>query len=281
MEEHPEKFSSDAEENLRMENAFLKMKIQAQYGADFHMPPSGDLPPEIENQFLKNILAYEDAYQNRKVITVYELLGKPAYKKANDLSDEEISDELKKVNEIMAEKNIHLATQVKYDDRLIYTFITEELFLEETDETVPEGMNRGFIYEEFYPNHAYDIVQRVVEFLADWRERSLTEQSPEISSQFMLDDGRILTRPDGIKLIQNFFSSFTEFKNWQDGFGDPQFEFMPDGLGLGNVDGAVRYDAVMENGEEIHFEGPIKIYLSCLHGWWQIFFFHMPGFNWK
>jgi hypothetical protein len=280
MEGYPEKFSGDAEENLRMENAFLKMKIQAQYGADFHMPP-GELPPEIENQFLKNILMFETAHDNSKLITIYELLGKPAYKKADELNDEAISHELKRMYELMNTKNISLDTLVPYDDRLIYSFITEELFLQQTEDNIPGEMNRGYIYEEFHPNHSYDIVQRTMEFLKDWREQTLTIDSWEMADQFIHEDGRVFSKEEGVQLIKNFFNAFTSFTNWQDGFGKPQFQFMPDGLGLGNVDGAVKYDAIMENGEVMHFEGPLKLYLSNTGGWWQIFFFHIPGFNWK
>lgn len=46
-----EKFSYDPEENLCMQNDFLKMKMMAESGAWFG--GEGGLPPDIENQFLK------------------------------------------------------------------------------------------------------------------------------------------------------------------------------------------------------------------------------------
>ena len=49
-----EKFSDDADENLRLQNEFLKLKMMAESGAYFG--GSGNLPPEIENQFLNNII---------------------------------------------------------------------------------------------------------------------------------------------------------------------------------------------------------------------------------
>ena len=52
-----EKFSDDPEENLRMQNDFLKMKMMAESGAIFGGVEG--LPPEIENQFLNNILEFE------------------------------------------------------------------------------------------------------------------------------------------------------------------------------------------------------------------------------
>ena len=52
-----EKFSDDPEENLRMQNDFLKMKMMAESGAFFG--GEGGLPADIENQFLKNIMEFE------------------------------------------------------------------------------------------------------------------------------------------------------------------------------------------------------------------------------
>ena len=47
-----EKFSDDANENFRIENEILKIKLKAQYGDAFHMETNADTPPEIENKFL-------------------------------------------------------------------------------------------------------------------------------------------------------------------------------------------------------------------------------------
>ena len=49
--------SDDPEENLRMENELLRLKLQAELGADPHMINPVD--PEIENIFLKNIFNFE------------------------------------------------------------------------------------------------------------------------------------------------------------------------------------------------------------------------------
>jgi hypothetical protein len=57
-----EKFSDDYAENMRMENEFLRLKLKAQYGDAFHMESNAGLPPEIENQFLKSMMAFEDVH---------------------------------------------------------------------------------------------------------------------------------------------------------------------------------------------------------------------------
>ena len=64
MEQQPElpeeeKFSDDPEENLRLQNDFLKMKMMAESGAWFGGEEKVGLPPDIENQFLKNVMEFE------------------------------------------------------------------------------------------------------------------------------------------------------------------------------------------------------------------------------
>jgi hypothetical protein len=48
---------------------------------------------------------------------------------------------------------------------LIYKFLTEELFLQVIDDMNVSGMNAVFIYEEFHPNHKYDLERDTIDFL--------------------------------------------------------------------------------------------------------------------
>lgn len=70
-----EKFSDDPEENLRLENDFLKMKMMAESGGFFGGNKDLDLPPEIENQFLKNVIEFEKAYAKAKSQKIVDLLA--------------------------------------------------------------------------------------------------------------------------------------------------------------------------------------------------------------
>ena len=65
-----EKLSDDPEENLRMENELLKLKLQAQFGAS--PGTSEGLPPGIENEFLKNVYAFEQSHGKWNPIRVIE-----------------------------------------------------------------------------------------------------------------------------------------------------------------------------------------------------------------
>ena len=54
----PGNFTNDPEEDLRMENELLKLKMQAERGGVF--VGGEDIPPEIENDWLQNILRFEE-----------------------------------------------------------------------------------------------------------------------------------------------------------------------------------------------------------------------------
>ena len=122
-----EKFSDDPVENIKLENEFLKIKLKAQYGDAFHMESNADIPTEIENQFLKNMMAFEDAHARAEFTTVYECIGKPAYRPAEELNDIEVAAALERMTAILEEYNMDLdICDGPYPDRLIYSFITEE-----------------------------------------------------------------------------------------------------------------------------------------------------------
>ena len=278
----PERLSSDPEENRKLENEILKLKLQAQYGDAFKMESMADLPSEIESEFLKNIIAYEEAHQNVEYIKVYERLGKPEYKNAIELTDEQISGELAYLNKIMKEKNIVLDVLSKYDDRTIYTFITEELFEHKTEKAglIP-GMVTHFTYEEFHPNHKYDINKRAMEFLSGWFEQKFSEYSWELGDSFILPNGAIFTKEDVLNKIKLVFQSYEKFTNCQFTINNISFQLNDEvATGMGHAEGGVKYDALLENREQLHIEGPFKLYMSYEYDWWKIFYFVFPGFEW-
>ena len=276
-----EKFSDDLVENIRLENEFLKIKLKAQYGDAFSMEANADLPPEIENQFLKNILAFEDANINEDTSTVYEAIGKPAYKPAEELDEAELSSELKKLNAILQKHNLALdICDGPYPDLIIYKFITEELFAHELEMNGIPGMTINFIYEEFHPNHKAEITKCTHQFLQHWFTQHFDEYATELSNEIIKLDGRQMSREEAIDKMNIFFDAFHEFKDDGYNINDISFELHEDERGLGFAEGMLEYDAVMDNGEIIHYEGPYKLYMQREDNWWSIFYFVMPGFTW-
>ena len=279
--EKDEPFSDDPLENLRIENDFLKLKLKAQFGDAFFMDSNADLPPEIENQFLKNMMAFEDAHANAEYTTVYESIGRPDYKPADQLNDEETAVELERITAIMAKHQIALdICDGPYADEVIYKFITEELFVHEIEKTPLFGGGWHFIYEEFHPNDKADIEKNTHEFLRHWFTRDFNEFSSELGYHFITANGRQLDRQAFMEKIKPFFDAFTEFKDDGYNIDEIKFELHDEGRGMGHAEGMLTYDAVMENGEIIHYEGPYKLYMSREDKWWTIFYFVMPGFEW-
>jgi hypothetical protein len=282
MMEQNENFSDDSQENLRIENEILKIKLKAQYGDAFHMETNAGLPPEIENQFLKSMMAFEDEYASAEYTTVYARIGKPEIQATEDMSRAAVSSALRKLIALLEQHDISLRIiDGPYPDEVIYRFITEELFALKIEKKPVAGMGANFIYEEFYPNHKADIIKRTHTFLKHWFSRSFNEYCTELSWHCTTSDGLHLTREDVINKMNIFFEAFEEFKDDGYNIDNTSFELLDDSQrGMGFAEGMLKYDAVMENGELIHYEGPYKLYMQMEDNWWSIFYFVMPGFKW-
>jgi hypothetical protein len=159
-------------DKLRAANEEKKNKLIEQYGACFSdMSTNNELPPEIESQFLDNILAFETNYDSTNRIPLYDFVGKPTYRKVDDLSDKEITEELNRLNGLLDSNQVGLDTICEVADRELYRFITEELFLEEIDDRHIPGLYSTFIYEEFYPNHEHDIREHSYDFIRSYLDK--------------------------------------------------------------------------------------------------------------
>ncbi len=154
-------------ENLRQENELKKLKLRAEFGAEFMEDDQdeSDIPAEIESQFLDYVEKFEEAAAKKEVKKVKAILGNPKFKKPEDFDDATLSQELDKVMEFMALHNIQLDVIYEVDKREIYRFIMEELLEEEVNVVDIPGMNTCFIYEEFHPNHAEDLKRESEDFL--------------------------------------------------------------------------------------------------------------------
>lgn len=272
-------FSNDPEENLRIENEILHLKLKAELGGE--LVGTEPLPPDLENKFLKNILELEHAFANNRQVKIFDFLGKPVFTKSIELNDEEIVVALKDLCALMEGKNIALDFSDEYDARLKYTFITEELFEHETDDFEIPGLVTHYIYEEFHPNHRSDIESRAIEFIEGWVDRQINEDSWELGNSFILPDGVVFSKQELLHKIEALFASYTEFCKSSYSFEKIIFELKEDGeTGMGYVNGFISYDAILENGDTMLFEGPFEIHLSMEYKWWSIFYFSFPGFLW-
>src|SRR6185312_13747522 len=108
-------FSDDPEENLRMQNDFLKMKMMAESGAIFG--GDTDLPPEIENLFLKNILEFEKVNSDSNTISIFEILGNPFFEDEKNLNPLQFQAEFTRLMDLLTDYSINIDFTKERDDR--------------------------------------------------------------------------------------------------------------------------------------------------------------------
>ncbi len=281
-----ESFSNDPEENLRMENEFLKLKIMAESGGVFGEDKS-DIPPDIINEWLKNVIEYEKNYAHASEMKVKDILKAPSFKKEEDLDDQSFLKAWEQLCELLESHNLNVDFIRPRNDRFKYNFIVGELFEHETTFIPSPGMVTNFIYEEFHPDHELDITNRTNDFFRGFFKRSL----PQFASHYLEDE---LIRPDGTKqalseLVKEFELLYEEvpaFENTSFEIVEIDFQLSlqseredgTDGM-MGFSEGAVKYDMIFRNGERKEIDGTFKLYMNCRFGWWNIYYFYLAGFN--
>ena len=273
-------FSHDPDEEMSFENEILKLKLQAERGAIFGGNRE-EIPPEIEQEFLKNVQLFEDSYDKAKMVSVYEYIGKPNYKKLNELEPENVNIELVSILKLMCSKNVVLDVIEEYDPSVIYKFITEELFLAEISDFSLPGYTVNFIYEEFHPNHKADIGNLAQQFIDHWFEKSFDDSCSEFAGELVTPEGKMYGKQEVISKLRNCLECYHTFKNIK--FKGSSFHFEWDEVeakGLGHAEGAFKYVAELGNGQNINIEGPFKLYVANEYGLWKIFYFVFPGFEW-
>jgi len=188
-------------EELQIENELKRFKLAMEHGMDLTEGyRSKDLPPEIENQFLNYVEQFEKAYHHASRITVYHFIGKPEFKKEKLLTDNELKCELEKVRKIMEKKGISIDVIYSVEDRMLYRFITEELFPYEIDDIRIAGMISNFIYEEFHPNHVEDIKSHIDRTVLDFFD---------INRKF--DSIYLTNKLKSNRCVHNYREAFTSF----------------------------------------------------------------------
>jgi hypothetical protein len=276
--------NEEEREKLRLENEILKLKMQAQFGAEFGGSNNEEFTPEMEHTFLKNVLAFEEQYQNRKMIKVYDLVGQPSFKSVALLNGEELKVELERLLLHMREKKVNLDVLGIYPDEVVYRFITEELFEHETDDMQAVGITQNFIYEEFHPNHKIDLEEAAMHFLKNWFEQNFDEDIYFLEEQILLPHitpPSFITREKVLSKLKQMFESYKKFDDCKYTIGDIGFQWNDEqNRGMGHVEGAVKYTAVLESGEQQLIEGAFKIYFSNQYGGWSVMHFIFPGFIW-
>ena len=268
--------SHDPDENKRMENELLQLKLMAELGVEAHI--SENTPPSIENIFLKNMLAFEAGLAEAEEIRIYELIGKPEFIPEAKLDDLSLEAAFNKLMDLINQKQIALDFLETYDCRFKYKFITEELFEEKVMNVQLPGMIMHFIYEEFHPNHTLDIEHKAEKFISSWFRQKKEHLAFSLTDELILPDGRIWNKDKIMDRISKVFDSYPQFINDKYTMTDINFELQED-VGMAYAEGILKYTAFTEDRDRIQIEGPFKLYFTLEYEWWSIYYFVLPGFE--
>lgn len=268
------------EEELRRENEERRGRISQEFGGIFER--NDQLSPELENQFLKNIEHFEEQFAKAKWIKVYDRLQRPKWIPQENMDDSELNEELNLILEQMREYGIFLNTICDVEDRELYRFITEELFEEVIDDIEIPGMTTNFIYEDFYPNHRYNVEQAVADFI-----NHIMPEECNIDDWFFNEQLKISLR-DGdpesepYRKIRNFTGAYSSFYIRDFIVQTPDIS---EDLRTASVNFDIAYDAIINDIDEtVSFQGPGSIKLTNVydrlgvHGW-DVVSLKMPGFT--
>ena len=88
-----------SESDINDENEFLKLKMMAEFGGNFM--GSENLPADVENMFLKQIMSFHKRQNDAKLVPIYKYIGEPEYNHVNDLSEKEVTRDLKKIMRLL------------------------------------------------------------------------------------------------------------------------------------------------------------------------------------
>lgn len=129
-----EDYDLSEEEKIEQENLLLQSEIILRGGT---IGDSNDIPPEIENQFLKNIIAFENA--ELKPLSEITGLKRADYPASSELTDNEIDQKLNVIVGFLEKNGITLGLVADVPNRIVYKYLVED-YLFDSGELYPVGI---------------------------------------------------------------------------------------------------------------------------------------------
>jgi hypothetical protein len=256
-------------DELGTENELMKLKMMAEFGGNF--VGSDNITPDIENHFLKQVMAFHKMHENSAVTTVYKFIGEPEYNLVTDMNDKEISKELKRLNTIMSKNGVVLNVLAETPKREIYRFITEELFKHEIEEVKMKGWMNYFTYEEFHPNAEYDVKSAALDCIKFIFEKGTAFFEEHYSEDMKDGIGLSLDVEEYHQKVENFRQAFSNIKFVQCDF--LKIEVLKE-AGTANVVCKVSFKTQKEKGRKFKPESTtVELNLErskYSDSWWEI-----------
>lgn len=203
--EYPPVPELDPEENLRADNELAALNLEMRYGAQMHI--EGDVPPEILQQFLANVTAFEQQYRKGERTTVYQKIGAPPFAPPDTLEAATLPGELARVQQLLEAGGFIVIGPDELPDDVFYEFIVSEIFPHEVDAVLPPGMMVYLDYEEFHPSDEATIGYITESFLISLL--SLEKPFPEtMLSERCRDEHNVISREAALASIHAFRGRF-------------------------------------------------------------------------
>ena len=130
MKRNDENNNGSLNEQIRIENEIIKMKLMLEHGAQFSTSKSDEtMEPALEHAFLKHVLAMEEAYKKGESISIFEKIGCPTdIPSLEDLTREELPKALQEMKERLFAHGIEVRpVEDDIDPEEFYRFLTKEL----------------------------------------------------------------------------------------------------------------------------------------------------------
>lgn len=263
------------QDDLKASNELMKLKLELEH--NMMMSDTSGLPPEVENQWLNNIYNFEKHFKEVGRAKVYDLLGRPSFIKYDVLTESQVHQELLRLLALMAEKRIALDCCCEYPEVVIYRFLTEELFEHEADAFFMEGMVHHFLYEEFHPNHDYDLRRQATRFF----ERILSKEWDEEYDSFMLT--KLVSFRHSEHTRESISSIVLAFQEAHTHLEVEEIQIENVSIEVENCRGSVEaqltYHATPTHGVRRLIKGKCGIDFTNENEYWSIRSFTFPGFG--
>lgn len=268
---------ANPQDYLKAENNLLKIKLQLEHG--MQMENLSTMSPDVENKWLKSVYAFEQQFKEAKRIKLYDRIARPAFRKWDTLSPAETSCELERLLVLMENHGVELDCICKYDDAVIYKFLTEELFEHEMDDMHVPGMSYHFIYEEFYPNHDYDLRRSAEDFIKAIFTRHWDEEfDSHVLAREVLLAGKDYNRAGISAAIITFQEAHAPLAV---GKFDIDRVVIDGDLTKADVIGNISVSGMRRPGDAIRYEGSCTVSFMRDNDYWYIREFCIPGFSGK
>lgn len=219
---------------------------------------------------------FEKLYEEAKEMMVWDLIGNPEYKKAEELNDNQLSAELRKLLKTIHMSKISVKFQCLYDERTKYRFITEELFLKIVKDVKIKGMKHMFLYEDFHPNHEYDIrylTEKFIEYvIAD--KKGITFPADHLLDSTINFRNTKIQKEYFLKITSSFRENFKDIRLEHLHIETVEADLKSK---TGKVTGEIAYTFYIENKDKEIISGKFLLNVFLVDNRWKINGVEIPG----